>query len=313
MAGLTRREILSLIPAAALASESPNFPVGLGFSLYGMQTLSTEQALRACSEIGFDTTELMVYPGAKSYDELASPEGRLALQNLFNKIPIGLAALGEDLQLVVDEAKHKENLERIKRSGLLFQDLYPFWKRTKTARPRMPIVVLTLGGKSEEWPTVKGHMVERLQDWAKVGAANGILLAIKAHVGSALHTPQDARWLKDQVGSPWVKFCYDYSHFFAQGFDMKESMRLMLPDTVFIHAKDAENKDGKVQFLLPGQGKINYVEYMKEVKALGYRGSVVVEVSSMIHRRPGYDPMAAAKQAYASLSRAFSEAGVKRG
>jgi inosose dehydratase len=278
-----------------------------------MQTLPTAEALRACAAIGFDTVELMIYPGANSYDELQSAEGRLALQKLFHGIPIGLAALGEDLQLVVDPAAHQQNLERIKRAGALFQDLYPFWKRTTAARPRMPIVVLTLGGKSEQWPQVKDRMVELLQDWAKVGAANGILLAIKAHVGSALHTPQDARWLKDQVGSPWVKFCYDYSHFFAQGFDMKESMRLMLADTVFIHAKDAETRDGKVQFLLPGQGKVNYVEYMKELKASGYRGSVVVEVSSQIHRRPGYDPMAAAKQVYASLSRAFSEAGVVRG
>jgi inosose dehydratase len=116
-----------------------------------MQTLPTAEALRACAAIGFDTVELMIYPGANSYDELQSAEGRLALQKLFHGIPIGLAALGEDLQLVVDPAAHQQNLERIKRAGALFQDLYPFWKRTTAARPRMPIVVLTLGGKSEQW------------------------------------------------------------------------------------------------------------------------------------------------------------------
>jgi sugar phosphate isomerase/epimerase len=301
-----------MVPAAAVAAGT-RFPISLGFSLYGMQTLPTVDALRACAEIGFNAVELMIYPGSKAEPELQSVSGRLELQKLFCKIPIALAALGEDLELVVDDVTHRQNIERIKRAGGLFQDLYPFWKRKSSGRPRMPIVVLTLGGKSEEWPVVKDRMVERLHDWAVAGAANGILLAIKAHVGSALHTPQDARWLKQQVGSPWVKFAYDYSHFLAQGIDMKESMRVMLSDTVFIHAKDSEVQAGKVRFLLPGQGKVNYLEYMKELQASGYRGAIVVEVSSQIHRQPGYDPISAARQSYAALSSAFAQMGISAG
>ena len=324
MDDLNRRRFLHVAPVAALGalgrlegaapvSSAAKTTIGLGFSLYGMQGLKTVDALRTCAEIGYDGVEFMVYPGSRGEPSLLSAADRLELQKLFHDLGVGLVAMGEDLTLVVDDATHRQNLERIKRAGDLFQDLHPFWKRKPGRRSRMPTLVVTLGGKSQEWPEVKNRMAEKLHEWAGAAASAGILLAIKPHVGSALHTPEDAQWLRRQADHSWVKLAYDYSHFFVQGFDMKESMRVMLPDTVFIHAKDSEGEPAKVRFLLPGEGKIEYVEYMRQLQASGYRGSVVVEVSAQIHRRPGYDPIAAAKKSYAALARAFTEAGVTRG
>jgi sugar phosphate isomerase/epimerase len=321
---LNRRQFLQVAPAATLgaqgclegaASVSPvsKTVIGLGFSLYGMQGLTTVDALRTCAQIGYDGVEFMVYPGSRGDPNLLSAPDRLELQKLFHDLGVGLVAMGEDLTLVVDDTAHRQNLERIKRAGDLFQDLHPFWKRRPSRRSRMPTLVVTLGGKSQDWPEVKNKMAQRLHEWGGAAASAGILLAVKAHVGSALHTPEDAQWLRRQADHPWVKLAFDYSHFFVQGFDMKESMRIMLPDTIYIHAKDAAGEPAKVQFLLPGEGKIDYIEYMRRLQASGYRGSVVVEVSAQIQHRPGYDPIAAARKSYAVLARAFTEAGVMRG
>jgi hypothetical protein len=44
----------------------------------------------------------------------------------------------------------------------------------------------------------------------------------------------------------------------------------------------------------------------------GYDGHIVVEISLMVQRRPGYDPLSAATQSYDVLSHSFEAAGLSR-
>jgi sugar phosphate isomerase/epimerase len=64
------------------------------------------------------------------------------------------------------------------------------------------------------------------------------MIAIKAHIGGAMDTPEKAEWLRARVGSERIKFNYDYSHFGLQGIPLEPSVRLMMPNTVFVHVKD---------------------------------------------------------------------------
>ncbi|MGH2346674.1 MAG: sugar phosphate isomerase/epimerase, partial [Chloroflexota bacterium] len=56
----------------------------------------------------------------------------------------------------------------------------------------------------------------------------------------------------------------------------------------------------------------DYVEYLKAMRQAGYDGFITGEVSVMVQRRPGYDPLAATTMTYRTLARAFEQAGIQR-
>ena len=53
--------------------------------------------------------------------------------------------------------------------------------------------------------------------------------------------------------------------------------------------------DGKVKFLLPGEGDFDYPAYFREMAQAGYTGCITAEVSAQIFNQPGYDPWPAAR------------------
>jgi sugar phosphate isomerase/epimerase len=57
--------------------------------------------------------------------------------------------------------------------------------------------------------------------------------------------------------------------------------------------------------LLPGAGRTDYVALFRLFRSTGYRGPIVVEVSTQIFSKPGYDPVVAAGKSFAALSRAM--------
>ncbi len=294
---------LGFAPQSFADKENNRPSIGLGFSLYGMKQLTIAQALRVCADLGYDGVELTLTPGFPAQPRLLSKAKRRELRDLLQSLDLRLPALMENLRLVADKEAHRGNLERLKAAAELGHDL---------AAKSPPVIETVLGGKPSQWEAARGAMVDRLGDWADVAEKTRTVLAVKAHVGGALHTPEDALWLVKQVDSPWVKLTYDFSHFQLRGFDLEKSLRLMIPHTAFIHVKDSAGDADHVRFLLPGEGKIDYVAYLKQLQSLGYQGMLVVEVSGQIHGRADYDPKAAASKSYRHLAAAYKKAGVRR-
>jgi inosose dehydratase len=273
----------------------------LGFSLYGMRSLGTTDAVQACADIGYDGVELVAAAGWPTAPENLSAGPRSELRRLMERRGLSLLGLMENLRLLADDPTHQRNLDRLRAAAELGHAL----------TTRTPVVETTLGGSPGEWDSVKEAMAERLHSWAEVAEASEAVVAIKPHVGGALHTPEGARWLVGQVVSPWLRLAYDYSHFQLRGIEMAASMQAMIRDARFIHVKDSAGDAANVQFLLPGDGNIDYVAYLKLLKGLGYSGPVVVEVSGQIHGRPDYDPIATSEHCYANLRPAFEETDIR--
>jgi inosose dehydratase len=149
-------------------------------------------------------------------------------------------------------------------------------------------------------------MADELAQWAKTLEQLKVPLAIKCHSKNAMSRPEYALWLTEQVKSPWVKVVYDYSHFLANSLDMKTTMQQMVPQAIFVHIKDTQGRAPNHKFLLPGDGDINYKEYVSTITSLGYNGPVVVEVSVDVFDQPGYDPVKAAEHVWEKVSPAFA-------
>ena len=288
-----------------IAAPAPTNPpkIGFGYSLYGMKSLQVSQALKICADIGYSGVELACLKGWPCDPATLKKSDRDALRLELQDLALDLPGLMENLVLIGSDDQHHSNLERLKNVCQLGHELSP---------DAPPIVETVLGGKPEEWPTVKERMVEKLRNWEKVAAAERTVVAVKAHAFGALHTPQDAKWLVQQIASPWIRLVFDYSHFQRQQLNLKESLSTMLGETVFVHIKDNITTAGKTEFALPGDaGDVDYAEYLKLLRDGGYRGSVVVEVSGQVFGKPGYDPIAAAKRCYKNIQPAFVKAGLR--
>lgn len=313
---ITRRDWLALAVAGgivygskpgripALQARESQAEVDFGFTLYGMRSVPLAEAIRVCGEIGYNSLELACLKDWPADPDLLTAVQRRDLRSQLQAANLDLASLMDNLAAHPSDVQHLANLERIKRLAELAHAVNP--------GTRTPILETVLGGKPTEWEQVRERFAVRLQDWADVAHEHELQLALKPHVGGALHTPGGAQWLAEHIASPSGGLAYDYSHFVLRGLSLAESWEAMRSQTRFIHLKDAQGSAAKFQFQLPGEQGINYVDYFALLRRSNYRGPVVVEVSGQISSQPGYEPVAAAKICYTRLAPVFEKTGLAR-
>ena len=264
-----------------------------------MQSLPVDQAIQEIRRIGYDGAELCLMAGWPSEPAKLDAAARKRIRKTGFPIP----SLIENFNLLVSPEAHRATLERIRVAAALAHDIAPKFP---------PVLQSVLGGKPSEWEQVKGRMAERFADWAKTAAASGILLTVKSHVGSASDTPEKLIWLLDQVRSPALKGIYDYGHFELLGFDLEKSLELLLPHCQFVTVKDGKRVNGAPQFLLPGEGTIDYKRYCAKLRDMHWSGWMLVEISRQLQTVPGYDPLRAAQKSYSHLAPILKQSGLRR-
>jgi inosose dehydratase len=287
--------------AASTARPKP-VTLSLGFSLYGMKSLPMAEALRTCAQIGYDGVELALMPGWPTEPSQMDVAARRELRKRLADQGLAVLGLMENLAEPATDVVHRANLDRLKAAAELGHVLSP---------DVPPVIETILGGRPMQWPGILDRLVERLRAWAEVAAAANVVVAVKPHVANALHTPAAAIELLRRVESPRLRLAFDQSHFALRSLPLETTLADLLPWTSFIHVKDARGGPERFEFLLPGEGKIDYSAYFCLVAKSTYRGPVVVEVSGQISGRPGYDPAAAARRCYAALGPALQATGLR--
>lgn len=304
MRTLTRRDwlvVTSAISATSLchvahADAAPARAPVLGFSLYGMKSLPLNEALQQCAAIGYRAVELPLLADWPADSAKFSAAAQRDFRAGLAKHELRLTALMDNLPLLGDDTKHRCNLQRLQAAAEIARTI---------SDTDPPLVETVLGGKPAEWEAAKQQFVDRLGEWAKVMADAQVKLAIKAHISNALQRPEHLLWVLEQVNNPWLTAAYDFSHFELQKLDIRDTIKVLAARMTFVHVKDARGEPGKFQFLLPGEGTIDYDQLFRLLAQVGYSGDIVVEVSGQISAKPGYDGVAAAKQCYAALAPAM--------
>ena len=283
----------------------------LSYSTWGMPMLPIDVALAHIARLGYDGVEIAVTKARDYSTELSkldAPERR-RIRTLLDQHGLDLPAIaGHTTLLAADAAEHTANMARLKATVDLCVDL--------AGADGPPAMNTTAGGAEGQvqWDEVNDLLYRRVAELVAHGEQRGVIVAIEPHVSTLLDTPQKALWLLDQVRSPWLKLCFDHSHFDVQeGIPIEESVRLLAPHSVFTHVKEQQGIYPNHRFMIPGEGPYDYENYLRLMDAAGYTGHIAVEVSFHVQDRPDYDPFAAAELSYRRLARAFAESGVRRG
>lgn len=274
----------------------------LSYSTWGMQTTPIDVAVRHCAALGFDGLELTIIPGWTTDATTMTDAERKRIRRLYDDAGLELCGISGNVDLLADDAVANE--ARL-RSYLDFA--------AEIQHPGDELIVTTVSGATPgEWDVRKGELVEIVGRLAEYAHERGVMVGMEPHVAHALCMPDDAVWLIEQVGSPGATIHFDISHFNVQGIPMEESVAKLTPVSRHTHIKDERGRYPEHEFLIPGEGEMDYPRYLRLMSEAGYDGHIVVEISLMVQRRPDYDALAAAAQTYDVLSRAFETAGIDR-
>jgi sugar phosphate isomerase/epimerase len=277
----------------------------LSYSTWGMPQVPIDVAVAHCAALGFDGLELTVIPGWSTDAATLDVAARRHIRRQYDDHQLERCGLAGNTPLLSpDAAEHARNMARFRS----YLDL-----AAELQRPGEQLTVSTTsGGQLDDWELVKETLAERFGELATHAERAGVVVGMEPHVSTALHSPEQAVWLLDQISSPALTIHFDISHFNVQAMAMAPVIAQLAPLSRHTHVKDERGIAPHHEFLIPGEGEMDYPRYLRAMAAAGYDGHIVVEISVMVQRRPDYDPLAAARRSYAVLSRAFAEAGVSR-
>lgn len=144
----------------------------------------------------------------------------------------------------------------------------------------IPIVNIGSGGKTGDEDSTK-EAIERVRDLARLAADSGVKLAVKPHVGQAIHDAATGLRLMNEVTEPSLGLNFDPSHLFRANETPEEVAPRWGSKIITSHFRDCpwrEGSPGAPDQQVPGRGVVNIPATLKALKAAGYTGPLNLEV-----------------------------------
>ncbi len=277
----------------------------IGYCTWGMPEVEMDEAIPYLANLGYDGVEITVIPGYTTELSTLTARERSRIKTLFTNHDLEMPAIaGHTSLLDLDTKQHAANMKRLKATVELAADM--------TMGELVPCLDTTPGGKPDDWNEIKERLLNETGNLVDFGAQLGVTLAMEPHIGCCLCDVERTLWLLEQINSPYLKLNYDISHFDVAGIPTAESVAALAPHTIHTHVKDQRGTTPDFEFLIPGEGDFDYVEYLNAMRDAGYDDYITVEVSIMVQKREDYDPLAAAELSYRTLANAFEEAEISR-
>jgi sugar phosphate isomerase/epimerase len=277
----------------------------LGFTTWSMVTVRAEEGIPLLAGIGYDCVELAVVPGWRDGVDLLTPARRRRIKQLLCEYDIALTAVAGNTDLLADDADELAENWRTLTSTV---DLAVEW----AGRDGPPPVDTYIGGQRGQWEQKRDLVLERLGRLCDYAAARGVRVALQPHMDGALDTLDKVPGLLDALDRPNLGITLDINDFTVQGISIEDAIDQVGPYMVLAQVKDERGRQPDYEFVVPGDGELDYVRYLRALQHAGYEGDVCVEISLWIQRQPGFDPTRAALQSYDVLAAAFDASGVSR-
>lgn len=276
----------------------------IAYGTYAMPMVPLEEAFPAVAEIGYEGIEIAIGPKHNSMPEQWDSAKRQQLKKMLSELNLGVPSLFMLRGVLTGDTEvHKENLRLTQQVVELARDL--------DLGPN-PVISMGIGGQSALWETQREQIVRLLDDYAKLASDEEFILAVEAHANAAVDRTERAIWLLDTVDNPLIRLHFDIVHFYLSGEAIEETVFKLVPYTAHTHVTDARIHEKGFELLLLGQGDLDCTAYVKAMQEAGWTDFITVEVSTMVWSKEDYDPFAAASFSYATLDKAFKEAGIPR-
>lgn len=276
--------------------------IPLAYGTYGLAGMPLDEAIAAIAATGYDGLELTLadgYPGVAA--RLTARAGADIGQRI-RRTELDLVAV-LTRTIVLDTGDRK---------GMGDDELRGFLESARFCGAATPVVTFTMGGTTEEWPSRRVELADRLQSLGDVAAAEGGVLAVEPHARGLIDSVERAEWLVREVAHRAVRLNFDVSHYALPGapFDLDAAVAALLSWSVHAHVKDSVPADGAgFRFVLPGEGGFDYAAYFAALDRAGWHRPVTVEVSAMVSSAPAYQPLAAMKACFTALDQARRTGG----
>jgi sugar phosphate isomerase/epimerase len=144
----------------------------------------------------------------------------------------------------------------------------------------IPIVNIGSGGKTGDEDSTKAA-IELVRDLARLAADSGVKLAVKPHVGQAIHDAATGLRLMNEVTEAALGLNFDPSHLFRANETPEEVAPRWGSKIITSHFRDCpwrEGSPGAPDQQIPGRGVVNIPATLKALKAAGYAGPLNLEV-----------------------------------
>jgi sugar phosphate isomerase/epimerase len=281
----------------------------LGYNTWSMPTLDIDTTVKHLASLGYDSMELTICPGWPTEAMALDAAERRRIRKLIADHGLRLSGCTGNTPVLVDANAWKENRARLE----AYLDFL-----AEIQRPGDRLYLATTSGLPDggdpvtAWPACRDILVERFGQLAAHAAKRGVTMHLEPHVSTAVRRADQVLWLLERVGSPALRISLDISHFEVQGIDFREVVKALAPVAGAVEVKDERGVYPDFEFLIPGQGDMDYAGFLRALADAGFDGSVSVEISKMCQAIAGYDPIAAATVSYQILAHAFATAGVLR-
>jgi inosose dehydratase len=260
----------------------------LSGSNYGMPTLPIDEALAFHDQLGFRAMELTVLPNYATALERFDAAERQRVRGLFRQYAIVCSGVANFQSLAEpDPAAAAAILAHHRGAVDLAVDL--------ATGDRPPVVPFMSGGAPEDWPAARSILIDRIGSLAEYARSRGVVLTLKAHSMGAVRRPHHLVDLFEQIDSPAFRFCFDMSHFEVQGLTLVQAMYPLLALSEHVEIKGSIGHAPDHEYMIPGEPNLqsDFAGQFRALRALGYRGYLVPEMSVHVMQRPNYDPYAA--------------------
>jgi sugar phosphate isomerase/epimerase len=142
------------------------------------------------------------------------------------------------------------------------------------------IVNIGSGGKTGDEESIR-QAITLVRELARMAADHGAKLAVKPHVGQAIHNGETGLRLMQEVDAPSVGLNFDPSHLYRANENPEEVAPRWGSKIITSHFRDCpwrEGSPGAPEQQIPGRGVVNIPATLRALQATGYRGPLNLEV-----------------------------------